>query len=800
MRLKKTSLFAGLATLVCVTGAVNGSAPGFAAAPNAGASKAASCGLESSAHRSDKNEWLSCFNVSATLDRLPAVGETARLTVQVRSDIDVSNAKIAVELPANLAWVQAPAGMSKATVHSTRPETSGLLDSASSTRTLSRGGTQTFTAVVRATAAGDAQIRARVTAPVSGHVEAGSDDVFLTVGGHGQLSRLGAKKPAGGVNSTVRMPAGAHVASAPGAAFRSVTTRGLNKGLAAQAGAPCDTRVAGSWVYQDQSGVWRASRNTQVQVWDDDVFGDAHLATGITDNNGNYNICFDSQSEGFPDSGTADIYVKFISENSIWKVVRGGSPLTWQTGVTNDVPTGSTLNKGSLTTGDPALHRGLHAFDEANSAWLWIPKPHNLCFDQDDASCRQLKINWAPDSTDGTYYSLGANDVHLAADDPNAAMTVVHEIGHAIMDDVYNDAFPAAPNCNPHSIQGTSSAGCAWTEGWAEWFPATVFNDPFFRWPNGASLALETQGWGDGRANGDTSEGRIAGSLIDLTDATNEGPWDRVTEGPTPIWNVFMNNVSGTLGQFWAQRGASGGNVGSSALSTLFNNTVDYGFRDPLSNYVQLSRPTPVTPHNFGYNTTTNYWSVVAVRPNVGSNIDMQLYDDWGMGSFLKGSSAAGTTTDFIAVDSNRRPLGDYYPRTFGSGGYLVELAQGSNQLPVGTQTLPMGTTEVVAVRDVFLTAGVKNTFRVTPGNSTQNPALFLMSSNAADSSTWIKSRAQSTKAAFSNGAGQAEVITYTPTVSGWYGLVVINNAASGQYTLKRTVPAAAPLAVTPRK
>ena len=343
--------------------------------------------------------------------------------------------------------------------------------------------------------------------------------------------------------------------------------------------------------------------------------------------------------------------------------------------------------------------------------------------------------------------------MHLAADDPNSQILVAHEIGHAVMDDVYNDAFPAAPNCNPHSIQGASSAGCAWTEGWAEWFPATVYNDPFFRWANGASLDLENAGWGNGWSNGDTTEGRIAGSLIDLTDSNNEAPWDRVSEGRTPIWNrVHEQRVTGTLGQFWAQRGASGGNVGSTALATLFNNTVDYGFRDPMANYVQLSRPSPVTPHNFSYNTTSSYWSVVAVRPNAGSTVDHQLYDDSGMGSFLKGSSAAGTTMDFIAVDSNRRPLGDYYPRAFGTGGYLTELAQGSNQLPVGTQNLAMGSTDVVAVRDVFLPAGVKATLRVTPGNATQNPALFLMSSNAADSSTWIKSRAQSTKWAFSTG------------------------------------------------
>ena len=85
--------------------------------------------------------------------------------------------------------------------------------------------------------------------------------------------------------------------------------------------------------------------------------------------------------------------------------------------------------------------------------WLWIPKPTNLCIDQDDASCRQLKINWAPDSTDGTYYSLGGNDVHLAADDPNSQILVAHEIGHAVMDDVYNDASPP-PELQPAQHPG----------------------------------------------------------------------------------------------------------------------------------------------------------------------------------------------------------------------------------------------------------------------------------------------------------------------------------------------------------
>jgi len=793
MHLKKAPIVAGLATLVCATSAVNGPAQGSTSPVAKSAQNADTCALEASGHRSDKHEWLSCLSVSASLDRLPAVGETARLTVQVESAADLS-ANVSIELPPNLTWVQAPSAMTEGTVLSARPETRGRLAKASVRREFTAGGAATYTGVVRATDTGPAQIRARATGAYADHVEAGSDDVFLTIGAN--RATAGVQGPA--VADTVRAPSGAQVVGTP-RGFESVGKAGLGKPTGRAAGAPCDTRVAGSWVYQDQTGAWRSSRNMQVQVWDDDVFNDSLLAVGVTNGSGAYNICFDSQSEGWPDTGRADIYVKFVAENSQWRVQRGGNPLSWQTGVTNDVATGSTLNLGSLTTGDAALHRGLHAFDAANDAWQWIPKPNNLCFDQDDATCRQLRINWAPDSTDGTYYSLGNNDVHLAADDPNAPMTVVHEIGHAVMDDVYNDAFPSAPNCNPHSIQGASSTGCAWTEGWAEWFPATVYNDPFYRWPNGASLNLESAGWGNGWSNGDATEGRVAGALIDLTDSANESPWDRVSEGPRPIWDLFMNNVTGTFGQFWSQRAASGGNVSQSALATLFNNTIDYGFRDPMANYAQLSRPTPSTPHNYSYNTTSNYWSVIAVRPNAGSAVDLNLYDDFNQFSFLKSSNRPANTPDFIAVDSNRRPLGDYYPRVFGTGSYVTELAQGSNTLPVGSQSVVMGSTDIAVVRDVFLTAGVRNTFRVVPGNSSQDPSLFLFGSTA-DSSTWIKNGDQASRSAALRGAGGAESFSVTPATSGWYGLVVVQSSGSGTYTLRRTQAAQAPQVVAPRK
>src|SRR5262249_12667889 len=172
-----------------------------------------------------------------------------------------------------------------------------------------------------------------------------------------------------------------------------------------------------------------------------------------------------------------------------------------------------------------------------------------------------------------------------------------------------------------------SSAGCAWTEGFAEWVPASVLNDPFFRWPSGASLDLENVTWGTaGWDTGDTAEGHIAGAMIDISDCNNELFWDRTCEGdPSNQWTTFLNQHSDTFNEYFnfdrAAMGFDTSNAG--ARAAVYQNTIDYTFRDPLGNNVPLTRPTPNPAHNYSFNTTSNFWSAVAVRPPAGSAYDV---------------------------------------------------------------------------------------------------------------------------------------------------------------------------------
>jgi hypothetical protein len=449
------------------------------------------------------------------------------------------------------------------------------------------------------------------------------------------------------------------------------------------------------------------------------------------------------------------------------------------------------LNLGSLTAADGNLHRGLHAYDEANDAWLFIPKPTNACFDQADASCRRLVVNWAPASTDGTFYSLANNDVHLLANDPNAPTTVVHEIGHAIMDDVYNDAFPAHPSCSPHTISATTSAGCAWIEGFADWFAVTVYNTASFGFPGGATTNLESPSWGNGWGTGDATEGRVAGALLDLTDTNNEQYWDRYGEGFSKIWSTFTRHVSNTLAAFWTDRSNDGFDVTyAGGMAALFQNTIDYGFRDPLGNYTSLRRPLPVTPHNYIYQTNTQYWSVVAVRPSPGFDCDLKLFDDRPQTAFLAGSAESGSTVDFVAVDTNRRPMGDYYPMVspgIGGGTYQIELAQGAQILfPAAATGFSMGLQDIVEVRDTLLQAGVPVTISLTP-TAGQEAELFLLGSDPANPYSTIRTRSSAVASSTLAGPGTFQQLTYTPSSAGWYGVVVVNKSGSGTYSLGRT-------------
>lgn len=548
-------------TIVAACGAIALSvlgSPVSSAAP-AGPAPEAGCTLQPNPHISKSNEFASCLSVSASIERAPELGESAVLAFDVTSQLGSDAVRIEADLPGNLRWESAPAGLQQGAVASASPMANGHLERASGLRAIGAGKSVHFEGTVSAVSAGAAEIRVRARIAVPGGTDVAEDFVFLTIGEKGQASVATIDTPAVGTTTAVTK------AAAPAAQDkrRVVPMAGQASAVPGPLATSCAT---GGWFYVDNVGATRPSINATVEVRS----GSTLLATGITSFNGSYSVCFSNIAAG------RNVFVRFIMKNTIWRlrVTGTNNDYIFSTG-TLFAANGANVNFGNLQPGDAASMRGLHAFDAANDAWNFKP---GTCWATLHTTCRQLNINWSNTSTDGTFYSPSGNDVHLAAADPDSATTVVHEVGHGVMDETYNDSMPSSPNCNPHTIQGASSAGCAWVEGWAEWFPASVYNDPFFRWPDGGSLNLETPnastpGWDDG----DTVEGRVAGSLIDVSDFANDG-FDTFGEGdPGNIWTTFSNHRSTTFANFWSQRAGDGFNVSDpGALASLFQNSIDY--------------------------------------------------------------------------------------------------------------------------------------------------------------------------------------------------------------------------------
>ncbi len=777
---------------------------------------AQACHLRSTAGDTT-DEFASCISVGASLSRLPAVGEQAVLDVAVTAEYARDDVAIHIDLPANLTYVAPPTGAHVADArapHTTR----GTVHRAELRADMGAGQTRHVRARVKAVAAGPAIIRTSAVATIPGGTDGGADEIPLTISGAGRPSRAGlydsrhssttrtsarpqtrTDAPSAGATAELAAPPARGPRTRAGAADSA--TSGGSRGPRSAASSPsapiqpaATVCVSGTWSYIDAGGVTRPSVNVTVQVWDADAGGNDLLASGITHWSGDYSLCFDNADTD--EGGLVDPYVRFATENGIWRVQKGdGSPYAWVSGTVTDLAANHSF--GGLHPGSTTNMPALEAYDNANVAWAWVPHGTGSCWDKLDATCRLVDIIWTPTSTEGNYYVLADNQLHLKAAAASQKSVIVHEIGHAVMDDAYEDHVVPTTNCSPHDIPTASSPGCAWSEGFAEWFPAMVFGDPTYYYGDGSSRDLENNTWNftdplSTWNDGEAVEGRVASALIDVSDSSNEWPWDRYGEGaPGNVWETFLNHVSDTFGQFWTSRGADGYDVADTgALAGVFGSTIDYTFRDPLPDYAQYLRPRPAAsgPHSYSFSTSTGYWSVVAARPPSGADYDLALFDDRAEGTLLASSAYGGDVVDLVAIDSNggRRTVGDdYYPRVSaynGDGNYVIQLAQGTDQLGTGvTQSLTFTAEDVVKVRDVNLTAGVPASFQVTPAAGQDLELLLFGSTSSGDA---VVRRADARSIVNAAGAGGTETLTYTPSAGGWYGLAVVSRGGAGTATL----------------
>lgn len=575
--------------LIVVAGAVaiqvGLGAGAFAALDSGGSTKGPAgpqaCTTRPNPDAPEAGEERGCFSVDATVDHPLAVGETAGVRFVVSAQLAAKGVRVEADLPANLAWVDPPVGLTLSSHPSPNPVHLGAINRAGTVRSFKAGQSVTYTGRIVAKAPGPAEVKVRAAADLRAGVDAAEDLIPLTVGAAPGMSSFGAQRSTD-ADSVEVAPDVTPQESTPHLTAESLSPAGLAAPAGddppaprALAAAAAPTACAtGKWLYVDEKGVTRPVVNMTVEAWDADT-SNAHdrLASGLTGTKGEYKLCFDNAESN--NSGQ-DVYVKLTTTNKNWRVQATGTTnaFTFTTPTVSNVANGSTTSFGNRKPGAADKMRALHAFDALNDAWKWVPG--NTCWDGLDITCRQVVLNWAPDSTVGNYY--GNKQIHLKADAPDSHMTVVHELTHAIMGDVYEDNSPPIPNCSPHGVSAKSSTGCAWVEGFAEWVPASVYKDPYYRWPSGASMNLETPTWStSGWDDGDAVEGRVAGALIDLTDTANEGSDVYGEAAPGNVWNTFLRHRSTTFAEFWQQRKADGYDTSANGpLKSLYQSTIDY--------------------------------------------------------------------------------------------------------------------------------------------------------------------------------------------------------------------------------
>jgi hypothetical protein len=193
----------------------------------------------------------------------------------------------------------------------------------------------------------------------------------------------------------------------------------------------------------------------------------------------------------------------------------------------------------------------------------------------------------------------------------------------------------------------------------------------------------------------------------------------------------------------------------------------------------------------FDYDPAAGYWGVVGARPLGASDVDLSLFSDANYQSLLEESAYAAQAVDFIAVDYNHASSAIDYLRVnrdVGADNHRTEFEQGTELLD-GYEPFTWEANDVADAWDTFLTSGVPYFFREYHSTvSGFDSGLYLMGSTDAD---YYKSRNDYLD--FSNSRAMnvgGEWFAYTPSVSDWYGLVVLGNeenaASSGSVWVGR--------------
>ncbi|MBS3132326.1 hypothetical protein J4212_07890, partial [Candidatus Woesearchaeota archaeon] len=191
-----------------------------------------------------------------------------------------------------------------------------------------------------------------------------------------------------------------------------------------------------------------------------------------------------------------------------------------------------------------------------------------------------VTVEWSPTGTHGTHYHPdGGNEIHLLAGHANDRDVVLHEYGHHVMYEAYGQTMPQN-DCpiSGHNPILRSAPNCAWSEGWADYFPVVInddrgYDDSTQNFAINLEIGTETlpQSW----QNGDNVEGRVAMSLWDFSDDSSEDAYNGNFNNH--VWNTAERQNDDTFSQYWtAWQDDHTAIEENNSLIALAQNTIHY--------------------------------------------------------------------------------------------------------------------------------------------------------------------------------------------------------------------------------
>jgi hypothetical protein len=321
-------------------------------------------------------------------------------------------------------------------------------------------------------------------------------------------------------------------------------------------------RFIGTVTYWDYADHQRPLVWARVWVCDREPDGlDYILRERVTDMNGQFDSGWIVNNDG-PGEDGLDIVFYFVAWNNAVQIVDSNGnrylaiagPLENRTDGQYNI--GVDMPRGHGAWMIFSYHSGI------SGGWNYLNSSVNY-------EMPMATVVW-PFNTGNPFYDSTNEIIFL----PNWAVhpdITLHEYAHYIMNITYGYMPPALPQ---HSINEISNANTAWVEGWADFFPLIVQNDPVL-----AGWNLETQHWcSPDWDDGDLVEGRVAGALWDIYDSQNDNaPWyyDSFSNGFQHIWNIMRTTPCDTFYEFW-QAWNSSGYPKQQALMAIFQNSIDY--------------------------------------------------------------------------------------------------------------------------------------------------------------------------------------------------------------------------------